>query len=75
VTHDDYKAWARDYQRITPTCDKRVDTDAAYDAHLAHTRAVCEATLAAEDALFAAPDTTPSAALTLPAGAMFRRQA
>jgi hypothetical protein len=68
VDHDYVKAWVRDYQRITPTCRKDVDTDAAYDAHLALCKAEAEADL------FAAPVTEPAVA-TYSEGCLFRRQA
>ena len=46
--HDRTKAWIRDYQRITPSADKSVDTDAAYDEAHARNQAWAEAELATE---------------------------
>jgi hypothetical protein len=68
IDHDYVKAWLRDYQRITPTCRKDVDTDAAYDTHLA----LCQAEAEAE--LFAAPVTEPAVA-TYSVGTLLKRQA
>jgi hypothetical protein len=48
VIHDDVKAWIRDYQRITKSADKSVNTDEAYDAALARNKAWAEEELAAE---------------------------
>lgn len=51
--HDRTKSYLRDLQRTTPTADKSVNVDQAYDAELKRLSAACRAELDAEDALYA----------------------